>query len=553
MPDWDNQKALTIFEQMLQQTPNQVDGVLAANDGLGNAVISANKQRKLKQIPVTGQDATPQGIQHIVTGDQCMTVYKAIKKEADADAALAITLAKGDTPSGETATANNENRDVPSVLLKPVAVTKGNIKEYLGDQDFLTQTEICAGKLAALCKPAGFHDRVHRRRGAARAAPLRGAAPGAQGSPQALRRRAGTARRGLPLREGEVMALVGDNGAGKSVTLKCIAGIYPIDTGELLWEGKPSRSPGRRTRRRSASRSSTRTSRSPTTSTSCRTCTSAARRSRSSARSTSRRWSAAAARRQVLSVTTIRSVRQTVAGLSGGQRQSIAVAKAVMWNSRLVILDEPTAALGVAQTRQVLDLVKRLAEQGLAVMLISHNLSDIFEVADRITVLRLGQDVADSPPARRRSARSSRRSPRASSALFPVRTRRRHESAPLPDRRPRRAGRQVLAMSAITPPCRRRAGRVDRDDRQLRQVLGRQPARRGAWHPADHPRDARHRVVFQVENGRFLTAGNFVNLIVQGAGSRSSRWASSSSCCSARSTSRSATSAASPAWSRRCC
>jgi D-xylose transport system ATP-binding protein len=86
-------------------------------------------------------------------------------------------------------------------------------------------------------------------------------------------------------------------------------------------------------------------------------------------------------------------VRQTVAGLSGGQRQSVAVAKAVMWNSKVVILDEPTAALGVAQTRQVLDLVKRLGQQGLAVVLISHNLHDIFEVADKITVLRLGQNV----------------------------------------------------------------------------------------------------------------------------------------------------------------
>jgi D-xylose transport system ATP-binding protein len=93
-------------------------------------------------------------------------------------------------------------------------------------------------------------------------------------------------------------------------------------------------------------------------------------------------------------VTTIRSIRQPVATLSGGQRQSVAVARAVMWNSRLVILDEPTAALGVAQTQQVLDLVKRLAEQGLAVVLISHNLHDIFEVADRITVLRLGRNVA---------------------------------------------------------------------------------------------------------------------------------------------------------------
>ena len=96
-----------------------------------------------------------------------------------------------------------------------------------------------------------------------------------------------------------------------------------------------------------------------------------------------------------LSVTTIRSVRQTVAGLSGGQRQSVAVAKAVMWNSKVVILDEPTAALGVAQTRQVLDLVKRLGEQGLAVVLVSHNLHDIFEVADSITVLRLGQSIAE--------------------------------------------------------------------------------------------------------------------------------------------------------------
>ena len=94
-----------------------------------------------------------------------------------------------------------------------------------------------------------------------------------------------------------------------------------------------------------------------------------------------------------LHVTTLRSVRQKVAGLSGGQRQAVAVAKSVMWQSKVVILDEPTAALGVAQTRQVLDLVRRLADRGIAVVLISHNLHDIFEVADRITVLRLGQTV----------------------------------------------------------------------------------------------------------------------------------------------------------------
>src|SRR5437867_10062434 len=94
-----------------------------------------------------------------------------------------------------------------------------------------------------------------------------------------------------------------------------------------------------------------------------------------------------------LRVTTIKSIRQAVATLSGGQRQSVAVARAVLWNSKLVILDEPTAALGVAQTEQVLSLVNRHAEQGLAVILISHNLHDIFETATRITVLRLGRNA----------------------------------------------------------------------------------------------------------------------------------------------------------------
>ena len=156
VPEWDNQKALTIFEQILQKNNNKIDGVVAANDGLANAVISALKQRKLPQVPVTGQDATLQGIQNIVNGDQCMTVYKAIKKEADAAAKLAIALAKGETPSAETTPVNNETKDVPSVLLDPVSVTKDNIKEYLGEPDFPKLEEICAGKLAAKCKELGL-------------------------------------------------------------------------------------------------------------------------------------------------------------------------------------------------------------------------------------------------------------------------------------------------------------------------------------------------------------------------------------------------------------
>jgi D-xylose transport system ATP-binding protein len=96
-----------------------------------------------------------------------------------------------------------------------------------------------------------------------------------------------------------------------------------------------------------------------------------------------------------LSVRTVKSVRTPVSALSGGQRQTVAIAKSVLWNSKVVILDEPTAALGVAQTRQVLDLVRRLAEQGLGVVLISHNMADVFEVSDRIATLYLGRMVAD--------------------------------------------------------------------------------------------------------------------------------------------------------------
>ena len=157
VPDWDNQKALTIFEQMLAKTNNKIDGVLAANDGLGNSAISALQARKLKQLPVTGQDATPQGIQNILSGDQCMTVYKAVKKEADAASKLAIALATGKQPeaglvNGKT---NDTARDVPSVLLTPEAIDKSNIKVVF-DDGFLKPSEVCVGKYADLCTKAGI-------------------------------------------------------------------------------------------------------------------------------------------------------------------------------------------------------------------------------------------------------------------------------------------------------------------------------------------------------------------------------------------------------------
>jgi D-xylose transport system ATP-binding protein len=195
---------------------------------------------------------------------------------------------------------------------------------------------------------------------------------------------------------GEVTALVGDNGAGKSTLIKCVAGIYRSDRGEILFEGRPVNIHGPR---EASDLGIEIVYQDLALADNLDVVQNMflGREELEPAHTLDEIKMEARARDTLkgLSVTTIRSVRQTVAGLSGGQRQSVAVAKAVMWNSKLVILDEPTAALGVAQTRQVLDLVKRLAEQGLGVIIISHNLHDIFEVADNISVLRLGQNVAE--------------------------------------------------------------------------------------------------------------------------------------------------------------
>ena len=194
---------------------------------------------------------------------------------------------------------------------------------------------------------------------------------------------------------GEAMALVGDNGAGKSTLIKAIAGIFPFDEGEVRVEGRPVHihSP------RDAARLGIEVvyqdlALADNLDVVANMFLGRERTQNGVMLDEDAMESASRGTLAELSVTTLRSVRQRVSGLSGGQRQAVAVAKAVMWNSKLVILDEPTAALGVAQTRQVLDLVRRLAERGLGVVLISHNLHDVFEASDRITVLRLGRRVA---------------------------------------------------------------------------------------------------------------------------------------------------------------
>ena len=195
----------------------------------------------------------------------------------------------------------------------------------------------------------------------------------------------------------EVIALVGDNGAGKSTLVKTIAGINMPDQGEIFFEGKQVHFTGPRDPAALGI---------STVYQDLALCDNldvvanlylgreevgkpipaiSEEQMEKRAREVLRN----------LNVTTLQSPRLVVASLSGGQRQSVAVARSVMWSAKLVMLDEPTAALGVAQTEQVLALIRRLKEQGHAVIVISHNLGDVFEVADRIVVLRLGRNAGD--------------------------------------------------------------------------------------------------------------------------------------------------------------
>jgi ABC-type sugar transport system ATPase subunit len=197
----------------------------------------------------------------------------------------------------------------------------------------------------------------------------------------------------LDIPSGQVTALCGDNGAGKSVLTKCIAGIYQPDHGQIYWDGHPVHIRGARDSARLGIETVYQDLALADNLDIVQNMFLGRERIGFGLLDEDSMERAAAETLASLRVTTVRSIRQPVASLSGGQRQSVAVAKAVMWNSKLVIMDEPTAALGVIQTRQVLDLIKRLRDRGLAVMVISHNLNDVFEVADRIAVMYLGRLV----------------------------------------------------------------------------------------------------------------------------------------------------------------
>ena len=156
VPDWDNDKAVTIFEQLYTAADGRVDGVYAANDGLAGSVISIlEKNKRAGQVPVTGQDATVEGLQNILAGSQCMTVYKSATEEANALADVAIALANGEQPN-TTSTSRDDTggRDVPSVLLTPKSITKDNLNVVFDDGG-QSKDEVCSGQFASLCTEAG--------------------------------------------------------------------------------------------------------------------------------------------------------------------------------------------------------------------------------------------------------------------------------------------------------------------------------------------------------------------------------------------------------------
>ena len=198
----------------------------------------------------------------------------------------------------------------------------------------------------------------------------------------------------LSVYPGEVTALVGDNGAGKSTLVKCVSGIHTFDAGEVAFEGRP------------VSISSPRDAAAlgiEVVYQDLALCDNldivqnmflGREKTHGLTLDETTMEQMAGETLDSLSVRTVTSLRQLVASLSGGQRQTVAIAKAVLWNSRVVILDEPTAALGVTQTEQVLQLVRRLADNGLGVVLISHNMNEVFAVADRIVALHLGRTAA---------------------------------------------------------------------------------------------------------------------------------------------------------------
>ena len=405
-PDWSPDKAQTEMDQAITKLGKTgFVGVYCANDGTGGGAIAAMKGagidpedqaddrpgRRARRHP-----AHPAGraVHDRLQGDQA-------RGRGDRGTRRRSRQGRAGVPSSMTLSkVNNGTKDVPSVLLTPVAVTKDNIKTTVVADGFWTADADPEhpgtqggrrGRRTAVTVARTGHERDER--STPPLLSLKGVSK-AFGANQAL---TGV---DFEVDAGEVVALVGDNGAGKSTLVKAIAGVQLCDEGTFFFGGKPVKITSPRTRRRSGSRPSTRTSPCATTSTSSPTSTSAASCSRRAPRRAAYFIDETAMEQSALelldslAVTTIKDVRVHVGSLSGGQRQAVAIARSLLGEPSVVLLDEPTAALGVSQTEQVLKLIRTLRERGLGVVVISHNLENVFAVADRIIVLRLGRRAA---------------------------------------------------------------------------------------------------------------------------------------------------------------
>ncbi len=389
---WLPANATALMEQALTLANNDVAGVVAANDGLAQGVIAALTNVSLNgKVVVTGQDATDAALTNILAGDQTMTVYKALQAQAGAADKAAVALAKGEDVAGIFPDkVNNEVGDVASLLLKPGVVTAANIPETVIADGYAQKDKICVGAAADKCNfwmAAPSNEPLLEVRGVKKRF----------GSVEALQ---GT---DLTVHAAEVVALLGDNGAGKSTLIKTIAGVYRPDEGEIVFEGKPViiNSPG------AATALGIETVYQDLSLCDNLTVVQNLFLGRERRLFDSGPLSWMPARRQMLRQaddvvkqlgTTLPSLTSQIGTMSGGQRQAVAVARAMVWGSKLVILDEPTAALGVEQTANVHRVIRRLKESGVGVILITHSMPDVFALADRIVVMRQGRNIAEMIP-----------------------------------------------------------------------------------------------------------------------------------------------------------
>ena len=569
---WDATVAGTAFEQIYTQNGGKIDGVVSANDTMAGGIIARLKANNLAgKVPVTGQDASVAGLQAILAGHQCMTVYKADQEGGRRGLQARHRADQGHRTRGALVNGSVKdtvlNKDVPSALADPGLDLQGQ-REGRHRRRLPEGLRRLHRAYAAACTAAGILHLIDRLTAAGRS-PARRAWPAHRSGPGWSRptrpdsfgeevqhddaeRHRDSAARGreqpiLSLRgvnksfgavhvlqdvdfdvlPGQVTALVGDNGAGKSTLIKGVAGIHAFDSGDYLLRGPAGhRHQPEATPTPSASRSSTRTSRSATTSTSCTTSSSAA--------SSTKRGvlDEATMERRAMETLAGLSVRTVAASASRSRASPAASARRSRSPARCCgtpsssILDEPTAALGVAQTEQVLQLVRRLADRGLAVVLISHNLNDVFAVADNISVLYLGRMAAQvrprtSPPTR--SSSSSRRPVRLDRAA-PTGRRPSDDGRRAPTARPSHAaaGRGRTPMSTTTArPHRREHPLPTPEPRELGAAVRDYIARVRGGDVGSLPAILGLVVLFIVFSilrpNTFTNAFNFANLVNQAA------------------------------------